>query len=420
MQRLFGKSIKSLNKFKKDTEGAVLVYTALGMSVMLGVAGLSTDVALWYGEKRVAQSVADAAAMAAALEFDRSDSTHKLRVAAGNSAVSNGYDPAQGDDLEINNPPLSGPNAGNPDFIEVVFRRDSPLFFSAMVLDGDSPVRVVGRAVSTIAPEDNCIWSLNPTERGAITVGGNADVTLGCGMLVNSNDSEALKQNGASCIDAESVSVVGGASGRCIEPTPTEGASPVSDPMAWMTPPDYEACTDLTPISVTNGQTRHIAPGTHCGDISISSGGTIIFEPGLHVLDGAALNFNGGTVMGEDVTFYITENSTATDNITINAQASVSLSAPENGAYPNVLFYQDRNAPEGISHRINGGATLDLVGILYFPGQHVTFAGGASSNLSQTILIADTLKFTGASSFGGGDDDDEGGRSLMTKVTLVE
>ena len=175
--------------------------------------GLSTDVALWYGEKRVAQSTADAAAIAAALEFDRSDSDHKLRVAATNSAQSNGYDPTQGDQLEINVPPLTGPNAGNPDFIEVVFRRDSPVFFSAMVLDDDSPIQVVGRAVSTIAPDDTCIWSLNPSERGAIKVAGGAEVDLGCGMHVNSDHDEALIQNGNSCINAEDVRVVGGVSG---------------------------------------------------------------------------------------------------------------------------------------------------------------------------------------------------------------
>ena len=193
--------------------------------------------------------------------------------------------------------------------------------------------------------------------------------------------------------------------------------------MGWMTPPDYGPCQDPNNYTVSNGQTLTLSsmPGgkVYCGKIRVT-GGTLIFEPGLYILDGVPLTFSGGTVVGADVTFYLTENSTNSDDISIQAQSSVSLSAPDDGPLPNVLFFQDPDAPDTISHSFTGGATMDLVGIMYFPNQHVTFAGGSSSSLDQTILIADTLKFTGSSSFGGADSDDDDDGPLLTKITLVE
>ncbi len=63
--------LRFLKRFGKDAHGGVLVYTALALPILLGVAGLSVDVGFWYAAKRVTQASADAGALAAALEVMR-------------------------------------------------------------------------------------------------------------------------------------------------------------------------------------------------------------------------------------------------------------------------------------------------------------------------------------------------------------
>ncbi len=100
--------------------------------------------------------------------------------------------------------------------------------------------------------------------------------------------------------------------------------------------------------------------------------------------------------------FYLTENTAQNDNITINAGSTVQLSAPDYAADlpAGVLFYQDRNNSAGINYIINGQTDLLLDGILYLPNADVQFAGGASADPTATVIIADTITFTGDSEFG--------------------
>ena len=66
-------TFKRLSGLWKGRAGGVLVYVAIAAPVLIGLAGASVDIGLWYASKRLAQSAADSAAMAAALESVRSD-----------------------------------------------------------------------------------------------------------------------------------------------------------------------------------------------------------------------------------------------------------------------------------------------------------------------------------------------------------
>ena len=131
-----------------------------------------------------------------------------------------------------------------------------------------------------------------------------------------------------------------------------------------------------------------------CGKIDVT-GGTLDFTPGEYILDGASVSFSGGEVNGTDVSFYITEDSGQGDNISISAGSIVDLSAPWDGQNPGVLFYQDRNGPENIQHSFTGSADMNLEGILYFPNADLKFAGGTTIDPVTTLIIADTIEFTG-------------------------
>ncbi len=120
--------------------------------------------------------------------------------------------------------------------------------------------------------------------------------------------------------------------------------------------------------------------------------------------------------------FYLTENTAQNDNITINAGSTVQLSAPDYAADlpAGVLFYQDRNNSAGINYIINGQTDLLLDGILYLPNADVQFAGGASADPTATVIIADTITFTGDSEFGNYVLSPVVSNPKLVTVTLVE
>ena len=411
------KLYRKLRRFYREHSGGVMVYTGIILPVLFGVAGLSVDVGFWYSNKRLVQSVADAAALGGALEVKRIGDTSNLTTAATEYATENGYDSSK-DILTINSPPLSGPFAGVDNAVEVIVDRLVPSFLSAIIFDGQ--VTVSGRAVATSATADTCVWALNPTESGVVKVSGNAQVNMNCGIMANSNSPNAIQQNGASCINAASVLSVGGASGGCINPPP-ETTNYVTDPMSNVDAPLWGGCDHNNQIKVKNNETVDLGPGVYCNKITVQNGGAVNFAPGLYVLNGAALTIHG-EVNGTDVQFYLTENTGQNDNITINAGANVNLSAPDYAADlpAGVLFYQDRNSTAGINHNIGGQAGMTLDGILYFPNADLSFAGGAVAGPAAIAIIADTITFTGNSEFGTYDLSPIASNPQLVTVTLVE
>jgi hypothetical protein len=342
-----------LERFRKDTCGAVLIYSAFMIPIILGAAGLSVDVGGWYLNKRIAQAAADAGAVGAGLEILRvnqdrtgTDVTEsEITVIATNLASLNGYDVDAGDEIEVNYPPKNGPYAGAEDSVEVIVRRPASVFLARILFD--EAVTVAGRAVAAGRFADSCIWALNKTKRNTLKVSGGAQIDLPCGIISNSNHpNESIGVDGLGCIRATSIRAAGAAAGDCFEPEVLEGVAYDGDPFANMMPPSVGPCTNRRPIVVTGGQTVTLQEGVYCGRIDVLAGGTLNFAPGDYVLDGAMLNVQSdGIVTGDGVSFFLTEDSGQADHINIAGNADVTLSAPTDGDMENVLFYQDRNSP---------------------------------------------------------------------------
>lgn len=392
--------VKNLRSFFANISGGVLIYGALAMPILLGATGLSTDVALWYSHKRIIQSAADSAAVAGALEVMRTADESRIVQAAARDAVANGYVAGAGDVLSVNHPPASGTRAGAEDSVEVIIRRPAPTLFSRIFLAG--PVAITARAVATVDINDTCVWALDPTASGAVKVAGGAQVELGCGVIVNSDDPNALTQSGTgSCLTATKIKVVGDYAGTCVRPDPLTGVNAVNDPLASLEPPSYGGCDHEGKTQVNSGDVIVLSPGVYCGSIEALSDARITFAPGLYVLDGAGLKFSAqSSVVGEGVTFYFTKNSGTADNISIQAGANVTLSASTEGDLAGVLFYHDRGAPTNVTHNLTGGSSMNLEGILYFPNQGLSFSGGASVDSTASMMIANTVSFTGHSYLG--------------------
>jgi hypothetical protein len=108
------------------------------------------------------------------------------------------------------------------------------------------------------------------------------------------------------------------------------------------------------------------------------------------------------------VTFYLTGvndnngNSKSYGGVNIASSATVTLTSPcdsSAGGIPGILFFQDRADTNGVGSTINGSANSSFSGGIYFPNTALSYSGSSGAN-NFTLLVADTLTFTGNSTVG--------------------
>jgi Flp pilus assembly protein TadG len=415
--------LKKLTGAWKGRAGGVLVYFAIAAPVLIGIAGLSVDIGMWYATKRLAQSGADSAALAGALQLRRTDETDPddihddVEAAVILDAAINGYSAGNGDTIDV--------DTSNSPQVAVTITRPTQGLLSQVVFTEQT--NVAARAVAQADVNDSCIWSLNPDEGGAVQISGSANVTLGCGVIANSSDSGGINEDGTGCLNTTEIKVVGGTEGDCINPTAGTGINPFDDPLAALEgPPGPYPCDYTFSPFVGAGGPIVLNPGVYCGQLKINTASTrsVTFSPGLYILHNASFDIGSNAdVTGDGVSFYLTSDTEGMgENITFAGGATISLSAPSDGPLPGILFYHDRNAGD-TTHFLTGGANMQLNGIIYMPNADLQFTGGSALTESASIIIADEVTFTG-DAFLGGFDTAPGnailGNALMLQATLLE
>lgn len=390
-------------RLASDKRGAAYVYMAILLPAFLGFVGLGIDVGLWQVTKRDTQIIADAAAVAGALEgmrFTDIEGDPEPNTAALSAAALNGLDTAgSADGIIVNIPPTSGPMTGVAGAIEVIVDREAPMFLSLLFKSTATIVR--SRAVATAGTGNNCIRALSPDDSGAIKVTGTSDVVVNCGVRADSDDEEAITVVGGGCLTAseeDGVEIVGSGSG-CISPEPVTDVPYSDDPLKSMPEPDLGPCTFTQKFNITSGTHDFIA-GVYCGDITINTSVPVTFGPGIYELRASSFNITAQSIVtGSELMFYLTPQKTP-DNISFAGGAHITLSAMSSGVYQGILFFESRDTTRKISHNFTGGTFQDLNGILYFPNSDVKYAGGADGDSGGISIIAYTIDFNGETTIG--------------------
>jgi Flp pilus assembly protein TadG len=391
-----------------DRRGVVAIIFALALPVTAGVAGLGVEAGEWYMLKRRAQTAADAAAYAGALEIARSARAQARPVALGESAR-NGYPDGAPITVTVNIPPVSGPQAGNANAVEVLVAQQQPLRFASLFIPG--PQTITARAVASVTQLGNaCVLALDRTARRALQTTGNSVVQMNeCSLASNSNDAQSMYFSGNSQVSAPTAWSAGGIvqSGSSTPQFPggtLAFAWPVQDPYAGLTitMPAAPACNN--PRALTFNSTT-LSPGVYCGGINVNSGSTVVLNPGTYYLDQGDFSVGSNAVVtcacnaaGSGVTIVLTSSRAASriGSVTINGQARVTLRAPSAPSYPypGILFFQDRRYSGNTVNHLNGGSNLQLTGAMYFPSSSVDWNGN-STGLGCTQIIADTVTISG-------------------------
>jgi len=409
----------------RDTAGGISIMYAIVLPALVGFVGLGVETGYWYVEKRDLQTQADAGSLSGIWElaWNRDD---QITPSATNEAERNGFpnDPAF-TTITVNNPPLSGDEAGNENAVEVIVTQDFDPMFAGIFLGSD--VTIAARAVSRLtASGQACVLALNGTIGDAAANNGSMTINApDCTIAANSTADDAISFDGNATITFESAWTSGGIEGwpdGTAEVTLTEGGKEnmwdIDDPYADLSDTAPSGCeVNNSYVSIT-GNTTITADGgeeTICGDIAIHAGANVDFEPGTYWMKGGDLTITGGNVTcsqcelgGDGVTFIFTTPNNGNVNqigtVTINGNANVDLNAPGPDStlatdYTGVLFFQDHDTPTASNKtaNINGGAGTTLNGAIYFPNNEIQWAGNGSLAATCTLLIGDTVTFTGDS-----------------------
>lgn len=372
---------------RRSRAANVATIFALTLPIVVGAAGFGVETSYWYYNSLRLQATADAAAYAGALEQISGSDTPTIVAAATQSAATNGLGAGT---IVVNTPPASGPNTAKK-AVEVIVGQKLNRMFTLIFTQSQVPEQA--RAVALITDASKaCLRALDPSASQSVLVSGSASMKLtGCVIMTNSIAHDAIKVQGSAALQADCLISAGGVvlnnPVTTICKAPITQALPIPDPFASVPAP---AASNPCQTLKNNKTTQTIQPGTYCSGMDLS--GNVTLSPGVYVVQGNLKINAGAVVTGSGVTIFMAGSST----VSMNGNATVTLSAPQSGTYSGMLFYGDRTGMAAQS-TFNGTADSLLTGAIYFSKQQVNYLGNFSGKNGCTQVVADTIQWSGNS-----------------------
>jgi Putative Flp pilus-assembly TadE/G-like len=314
-----------LKRFANDESGQVLVLTVLTMTLLMGMMALAIDVGLLFRARRVAQTAADAGAMAGALEWNNNGTARVVsaaRAAARNNGITN-----TSTNVHVHmSPNITSPYHNTSGFVEVVVSQPNPTFFMAVF--NFNPLNVTARGVAGIIAGTACIIALdrNNDDSTLLINAGSTITTPNCGIQVDSSSSSAFCDQGNATIDAPYIRVSGNEAGggNCGKSPGTPlfpNAAPISDPYANLPDPN-SLCAGGNTTGLTSITTGNV--GTLPSSRVTQANGTIA---NVTCFSGTNVNLNGITLGSNPDTnadlFVFQKGVTLTGTVNVNGTMDV-------------------------------------------------------------------------------------------------
>jgi hypothetical protein len=250
------------------------------------------------------------------------------------------------------------------------------------------------KAVKVFEGPPPCILALNRSvEKALLLTGGAQYVAEGCVLHSNSSSSVSLLVDNNAAVKAGGYCAAGKASVPTnLTPPARSYCEPLDDPFRNLPAPLASTCI-ATNMEVAPKQIVTLDPGTYCGGLTIK--GTANLNPGVYIISGLLTVASQATIKGAGVMFYLTG---ASAGFTLQAGATIDLSAATSGQYGGILFFQDRLANPGFVNLFAGNSDTKVFGSIYAPTQKVRVAGtsGVNQDVPFLPIIADQIEITGS------------------------
>ncbi|MGE9007767.1 TadE/TadG family type IV pilus assembly protein [Leptospira interrogans] len=414
--RLGWRTPAPIRRFLRDEHGGYIIFMALALPFMAGMAGLGSEGAIWLFKKRALQGAADNASYSAANAYavsTTSDLLLQAKAIAANSGLVHGTD---GVTVALNHPPASGCGTastynGNNRAIEVTVTQTVTRYFSSFY-SGAGSATICSRSISLVSGGGDCVLALGTTGTGIKSSGNGLNLTLtGCSLFSNSKDAAAaisLSGNGSPTIDVDTIGAVGGTNlggqiSNCCDIAPTSGNPPIPDPYATLastTWPQSPSGTAQLGNPGTNGKFNccNLSPGNYSKGLELSQNGSYVMAPGIYYVTGS-LKFTATNTQltGNGVTIIVTGDFDAKTN-----NSTLTITAPTTGSTAGLAIWK-KGAGSFDMGRNN--FTAQITGLVYAPSSTIAYAGNSGTAASPLCLqlVAGAVEFTGNKMFLKGD-----------------
>ncbi len=252
--------------------------------------------------------------------------------------------------------------------------------------------------------------ALDSKGKGALSLSGNAEVTIPGSIFVNSTSSKAISASGHAVVTAAAIDVVGdvkASSNAELNPTPSTGTTAIVDPLNGL-----EAPVDLTDqgkFSCKGNDSHTISPGIY-DEISASGNCQLVLESGIYVIDNKKFKISGdaGVTVDSDEGVFIYMEKGSFD---ISGNGTFDLTPLDDGPYRGLLVAQAESNTKTI--KLSGNARLSGVnGTIYAPSAQVSISGNGEIVAG---IIADKIRIdgNGASSLLSNTEDENGASEGM-------
>lgn len=381
--------------------GAVAVYVAVVMPVLIAVVALAIDAGMLFDKRRHAQANSDAAALAAANELFRTytnewvyddgiDVSGSARDSALSVSNSHGYtNNGSESTVTVNIPPLSGHYVGLKGYAEVITEYKQKRAFSRIFSSDDVLVKTRTVARGRWAPAAIGILCLDPTSAASLKIQGQCyGMVPMASVIVNSTSSSAADGGGqGGTITGKSFEITGGVnqSGgtQFIGPVHT-GVPPTPDPFRDLPEPNPNTMParrqrDAVVVDLGGGLKKYtLQPGRYTGGLAFSGQDTVVLTPGVYYMEGGGFHFSGTESTSLTATGVMLFNGPAANgrygDIQITGNGAVTWTPPETGVYKGLSFFQARANEQMIV--INGNGQMNIKGAWY--AQHAEISVGGN------------------------------------------
>lgn len=404
--------------------GQALMPIVLFLAIaMVGLLAFAIDVGYIFHEKRLAQSAADAAAIAAAEEYTYdnnvlgTDSTN----AADAAAAQNGFDPNAAIDpatvtvttAGTGNYSSEGSGGAPSSWVVATVSKPIPTFFMAG-FDAKFSTMTVSATAEAAGKQDSptCVCLEGTSGNDLNMSNGSHLSTTGCGLMANSNSSNAISIVGGANLCASSIGAgsnwdnsnnVNNGGGVCSSAEVVQSSSSLCSPPMPAAPSSIPTC--VNDPTGGNWGTFTVGPTSSTGVVCYNSlsvganGATVTLNPGVYVINGGELHFESGannqSNLGGNGVFFYLENgaSLAVDNgANVNLVAGGNAengggTAPDvgtNAEYDGIAVYQAATDTKSVSFQ--GGSSTYFNGALYAPGAAITLGNGSGAFVQSDIV----------------------------------
>ena len=407
----------------REESGQTVLFVALFLGlVALGFIAFALDAGVLFRAKRMAESAAQAAAVAAAEQMG-------VNNASNEQAVANGMAKLNGFDTTLSTNPatvtLTTPSTGNftGSYVQATVSMPIKTYFMGAFSSSKGTVPVAATAIAGGGVSSQICVCLN----GNLSmVGGSTLDASGCGIMDNSASSGSISVSG---------STIDGTSFASTSTGWSLSGDTVNVPADAIVAGETTSCTPSLPTAPTFVVGNCItdpggAGGTHTfGPANASSticykgltmganGGTTTLNPGTYVIYGNYLTFDSGSgghsnLGGNGVFFYLTNGA----ELVMQGGANVNLvsggatkngggTAPSVGVNDGILIYQPSSDTAVLG--FNGGSSSFMNGAIIAPGANVTINNGSGAT-AEGGLVAKSMSMSGGASFKATTDTNEG------------